>query len=61
MREDQREGLKGARVELVYGEGPETDSALYTLERVMDLSENPIGMRIPGSSYCLCDPRFSHS
>ena len=31
MREDQREGLKGARIELVYGEGPDTESALYTL------------------------------
>ncbi|QIN85456.1 hypothetical protein GBA63_22405 (plasmid) [Rubrobacter tropicus] len=31
MRKDQREGLKGARIELAYGEGRNAEPALYTL------------------------------
>jgi hypothetical protein len=32
----------------------------YRIERVMNLGENPIEMRIPRSAYCPCGPRFPH-
>ena len=33
----------------------------FSLERVMNLGENRIGMRIPRSAWFLCDLRFPHS
>lgn len=42
MRKDQREGLKGARIELAYGEGPEAEPALYTLGEADAVAERMI-------------------
>lgn len=42
MRKDQREDLKGARIELVYGEGPDAEPALYTLGEADPVAERMI-------------------
>ena len=42
MRKDQREGLKGARIELAYGEGPDAEPALYTLGEADAVAERMI-------------------
>ena len=42
MRKDRREGLKGARIELAYGEGPDAEPALYTLGEVDAVAERMI-------------------
>lgn len=39
MRKDQRQGLKGARIELAYGEGPNAEPALYTLGEADPVAE----------------------
>lgn len=42
MRKEQREGLKGAKIELAYGEGPDAEPALYTLGEADAVAERMI-------------------